>query len=52
MLVFLLIIPMLGIFILSANTYDELSFSHIKRIKFIALTTSILNLFISLIIFN
>lgn len=51
MLVFLLIIPMLGIFILSANTYDELSFSHIKRIKFIALTTSILNLFISLIIF-
>src|SRR2546421_285560 len=30
--------------------YDELSAIHVKRIKFIALTTSIFNLFISLFI--
>src|ERR1700747_987287 len=51
LLVFLLIIPILGIFILSTNTYNEQSPSHIKHIKLIALSTSILNLFISLIIF-
>ena len=51
LLVFLLIIPILGIFILSISTYNELSTSHIKHIKLIALTTTILNLFISLIIF-
>ena len=51
MLIFLLIIPILGIFMLSASTYNELSTSHIKHIKLIALTTTILNLFISLIIF-
>jgi NADH-ubiquinone oxidoreductase chain 4 len=51
LLVFLLIIPILGIFILSMSTYNELSTSHIKHIKLIALSTTILNLFISLIIF-
>ena len=51
MLIFLLIIPILGIFMLSASTYNELSTSHIKHIKLIALSTTILNLFISLIIF-
>jgi NADH:ubiquinone oxidoreductase subunit 4 (subunit M) len=51
LLVFLLIIPILGIFILSISTYNELSTSHIKHIKLIALSTTILNLFISLIIF-
>jgi len=51
LLVFLLIIPILGIFILSISTYNELSTSNIKHIKLIALSTTILNLFISLIIF-
>ena len=51
LLVFLLIIPIIGIFILSTSTYNELSPSHIKPIKLIALTTSVLNLFVSLIIF-
>ena len=51
LLVFLLIIPILGIFILSTSTYNELLPSHIKHIKLIALSTTILNLFISLIIF-
>jgi NADH:ubiquinone oxidoreductase subunit 4 (subunit M) len=51
LLVFLLLIPLLGIFILSTNTYNELSSSHIKRIKLIALSTSVINLFLSLIIF-
>ena len=51
LLVFLLIIPILGIFILSISTYNELSTSNIKHIKLIALNTTILNLFISLIIF-
>lgn len=51
LLVFLLIIPLLGIFILSTNTYNELSSLHIKRMKLIALSTSIINLLLSLIIF-
>jgi NADH:ubiquinone oxidoreductase subunit 4 (subunit M) len=51
LLIFLLIIPIIGIFILSTSTYNELSPSHIKRIKLIALSSSVLNLFISLIIF-
>jgi len=51
LLVFLLIIPILGIFILSTSTYNELSPLHINHIKLIALTTTILNLIISLIIF-
>jgi NADH-ubiquinone oxidoreductase chain 4 len=51
LLVFLLIIPILGIFILSTSTYNELLPLHTKHIKLIALSTSILNLFVSLIIF-
>lgn len=51
LLLLLLIIPIIGIFIISTSMYDELSVIHVKRIKFIALTTSIFNLFISLIIF-
>jgi NADH-ubiquinone oxidoreductase chain 4 len=51
LLLLLLIIPIIGIFIISTSMYDELSAIHVKRIKFIALTTSIFNLFISLIIF-
>ena len=51
LLLLLLIIPLIGIFIISTSTYDELSTVHVKRVKYIALATSVFNLFISLIIF-
>ena len=51
LLLLLLIIPLIGIFIISTSTYNELSTVHVKRIKYIALATSVFNLFISLIIF-
>ena len=51
LLTFLLIIPILGIFTISTGMSYELSSLDIKRIKTIALGTSIINLFISLIVF-
>lgn len=52
LLLSLLLIPLIGIFIISVSTfYDYLGKWKMKRIKFIALTTSIINLFVSLIIF-
>jgi len=48
----LLLIPLLGIFIISTSMSYNLIPSNVKRIKLIALTISILNLFISLIIFT
>ncbi len=51
LLTFLLIIPILGIFTISTGMSYQLSFLNIKRIKTIALGTSIINLFISLIVF-
>jgi NADH:ubiquinone oxidoreductase subunit 4 (subunit M) len=52
LLLSLLLIPILGIFIISISTfYDYLSNLKTKQIKFIALTTSIINLIISLVIF-
>ena len=47
----LLLVPLLGIFIISTNMSYNLTPLNVKRIKFIALSTSILNLIISLIIF-
>jgi NADH:ubiquinone oxidoreductase subunit 4 (subunit M) len=47
----LLIIPLLGIFTISTGMTYELSSVNIKRIKTIALTTSIVNLFVSSIVF-
>jgi NADH-ubiquinone oxidoreductase chain 4 len=47
----LLIIPLLGIFTISTGISYELTNINIKRIKTIALSTSIINLFISLIVF-
>ncbi len=47
----LLLTPMLGIFTISTGMSYELSSLDIKRIKTIALSTSIINLFISLIVF-
>ena len=51
LLTFLLLIPLLGIFTISTGMSYELSNLNIKRIKTIALSTSIVNLFISLIVF-
>jgi NADH:ubiquinone oxidoreductase subunit 4 (subunit M) len=48
----LLLIPLLGIFIISASMSYELTPLNVKRIKATALATSTLNLFISLIIFT
>jgi NADH-ubiquinone oxidoreductase chain 4 len=47
----ILLIPLIGIFTISTVISYELSYLNIARIKTIALTTSIINLFISLIIF-
>lgn len=51
MLLLLLIIPIIGIFIISTSISYELSYINIKRIKFTALITSIVNFFLSLIIY-
>ena len=47
----LLLIPIIGIFVISTGMSYELSSLNIKRIKTIALSTSIINLFISLLVF-
>ena len=47
----LLLIPILGIFVISTGMSYDLSNLNIKRIKTIALSTSIINLFISLLVF-
>jgi NADH-ubiquinone oxidoreductase chain 4 len=47
----LLITPLLGIFTISTGMSYSLTFNYIKRIKIIALSTSIINLIISLIVF-
>ena len=51
LLTFLLLIPILGIFTISTGMSYELSSLDIRRVKSIALGTSIINLFISLIVF-
>ena len=51
LLLLLLLIPIIGIFIISTGmSYDILEIN-VKRIKFTALTTSIINLFVSFVIF-
>ena len=49
LLLLLLIIPLIGIFVISTTMSRELSDLK-KKIKIIALTTSVLNFFVSLII--
>ena len=51
LLTLLLLTPLLGIFTISTGMSYELSSLDIRRIKTIALSTSIINLFISLIVF-
>ncbi len=50
-LISLLLIPLVGIFIISANISYKLSVININRLKSIGLITSVVNLFISLIVF-
>jgi NADH-ubiquinone oxidoreductase chain 4 len=51
LLISLLIIPLIGIFIISTAISYDMSELNIRRIKFTALATSILNLLVSLIIY-
>ena len=51
LLTLLLLTPLLGIFTISAGMTYDLSVRNIRHIKIIALFTSIVNLFISLVIF-
>jgi NADH-ubiquinone oxidoreductase chain 4 len=52
LLTLLLLIPVIGIFTISSYNSYEVYNLNIKRIKTIALTTSIINLFVSLVIFT
>jgi NADH-ubiquinone oxidoreductase chain 4 len=47
----LIVVPLIGIFIISTSMSYELSALNIRRIKTTALATSVVNLFISLIVF-
>ena len=55
LLILLLLIPLIGIFMISTVSYgpkgEDNSLSSLKQIKVIALSASILNLFVSLIVF-
>src|ERR1700712_585669 len=51
LLTLLLLIPLIGIFIISTGMSYELSNIGVRKVKVIALSTSIVNLFISLIVF-
>lgn len=51
LLTLLLVIPLVGIFAISTTNVPNFTILNTKRIKRIALVTSIINLFISLIIF-
>ncbi len=51
LLTLLLLIPMLGVFSISTGISYDLAFLNTRRIKTIALSTSILNLLVSLIVF-
>jgi len=51
LLTFLLLIPILGVFSISTGMSYELSFLNIKRIKIVGLSTSIVNLLVSLMVF-
>ena len=51
LLLLLLLIPLIGIFIISTGISYDISSLNIKRIKLIALATSIVNLFVSFTVF-
>ena len=47
----LLLIPIAGIFLISTTMYHDNSYSNIRQIKLTGLVTSLINLFVSLIVF-
>ena len=51
MLLLLLVIPLLGIVIISTNIFNFITSSYLKSIKVISLSISIINFILSLIIF-
>ena len=56
LLILLLLIPLMGVFLISTTTYNDNyenndRVSSLKQTKVIALTTSIINFFVSLIVF-
>ena|ERR1700759_1502280 len=51
LLLSLLLVPIIGIFIIASLSYENASTINLKYCKVIALTASIVNLFISLIVF-
>ena len=51
LLMLLLLIPIAGLFLITTTMYNDNSHSNIKQIKVTGLVTSIVNLFVSLIVF-
>jgi len=51
LLTLLLLIPLGGIFLISTTMYDDNSVSNVRQIKVTGLVTSLVNLFVSLIVF-
>ena len=47
----LLLIPFAGIFLITTTMYNDNSYSNLKQIKVTGLVTSLINLFVSLIVF-
>ena len=51
LLILLLLIPLAGIFLISTTMYHDNSYSNLRQIKVTGLVTSLINLFVSLIVF-
>ena len=51
LLMLLLLIPLAGIFLISTTMYHDNSYSNLRQIKVTGLVTSLINLFVSLIVF-
>ena len=51
LLTLLLLIPLGGIFLITTTMYDDNSVSNVRQIKVTGLVTSLVNLFVSLIVF-
>lgn len=51
LLMLLLLIPIAGLFLITTTMYHDNSYSNLKQIKVTGLVTSIINLFVSLIVF-
>jgi NADH-ubiquinone oxidoreductase chain 4 len=51
LLMLLLLIPFAGIFLITTTMYNDNSYSNLKQIKVTGLVTSLINLFVSLIVF-